>query len=62
MKGSFIAEQIDRELQRKKYFKEKKRQKCRIDKKMKCVMCMYQKICEDAEVKDERNNSIDIQM
>lgn len=55
MRGSYIAEQILRDMQRDKYYKNKKRAKCIIDKKKQCTICRYQKICEDAEY--ERNNS-----
>lgn len=53
MKGSKIAEQIAIEMQRDKYYKNKKRVKCIIDKKKQCTTCRYQKICEDVEIKEE---------
>ena len=53
MRGSKIAEQIAIEMQRDKYYKNKKRAKCIIDKKKQCTTCRYQKICEDAEIKEE---------
>ena len=56
MSGSYIAEQIVREMQREKYYKNKKRAKCIIDKKKQCTTCRYQKICEDAEVRNESRN------
>ena len=52
MRGSMIASQIEAEMRREKYFKEKKRAKCEIDEKKQCTICKFQKICEDAEVKD----------
>ena len=57
MKGSYIAENIEREMKREQYYKNKKRAKCIVDKKKQCTMCRYQKICEDSEY--ERNNSIE---
>lgn len=56
MRGSKIAESIEMELRREKYYKNKKREKCIIDKKKQCTTCRYQKICEDAEVRDESCN------
>ena len=53
MRGSRIAEQIAIEMQRDKYYKNKKRAKCIIDKKKQCTVCKYQKICEDVEIKEE---------
>lgn len=57
MRGSYIAENIEREMKREQYYKNKKRAKCIVDKKKQCTICRYQKICEDAEY--ERNNSIE---
>ena len=57
MRGGVTAAMIAAEMRREKYFKDKKRAKCMVDKKKQCVKCKYQKICEDAE--DERNNSIE---
>ena len=56
MRGSYIAENIIREMQKEQYYKNKKRAKCIVDQKKQCTICRYQKICEDAEY--ERNNSI----
>lgn len=56
MYGSKIADEIIREMQRDKYYKNKKRAKCIVSNKKQCTVCRYQKICEDAEY--ERNNSI----
>ena len=53
MRGSKIAEQIAIEMQRDKYYKNKKRAKCIIDKKKQCTVCKYQKICEDVEIEKE---------
>ena len=53
MKGSKIAEQIAIEMQRDKYYKNKKRAKCIVDKKKQCNVCRYQKICEDAEYEEK---------
>lgn len=50
MKGSYIAEAIERDMRREQYYKNKKREKCVVDEKRRCVTCKYQKICEDAEV------------
>lgn len=50
MRGSYIAESIIRDMQRDKYYKDKKRAKCIVDNKKQCNVCKYQKICEDAEV------------
>lgn len=51
MRGSRIAEQIEREIQREKYWKNKAtRQKCYIDNEKQCDKCMYKEICEDVEV------------
>ena len=52
MSGSKIAEQIIRDMQRDKYYKDKKRAKCIVDEKRQCTICKYQKICEDAEGKN----------
>ena len=49
MIGSMIASQIEAEMRREKYWKEKKRVKCAIDEKKQCTICKFQKICEDAE-------------
>ena len=53
MKGGRTAAIIAAEMRREKYFKNKKRAKCIIDEKKQCEICKYQKICEDAEVKNE---------
>ena len=55
MKGSYIAEAIERDLKRKKFYKNKKRAKCTIDQKNKCTSCKYQNICEGVDY--ERDNS-----
>ena len=57
MKDSWIAENIEREMKREQYYKNKKRAKCVVEGKKQCTICRYQKICEDAEY--ERNNSIE---
>ena len=49
MGGSWIAEQIEAELRREKYYKNKKRAKCIVDEKKQCKICRFKKICEDAE-------------
>ena len=43
---------IEREMKRDKYYKNKKRAKCIVDEKKQCTICKYQKICEGAEVRD----------
>lgn len=53
MRGSWIAENIIRDLRREQYYKDKKRAKCIVDKKKQCTICRYQKICEDVEIKKE---------
>ena len=53
MKGGRTAAIIEAEIRREKYFKKKKRAKCVVDEKKQCIICNYQKICEDAEVKSE---------
>lgn len=57
MKGSWIADNIIRDMRKEKYYKNKKREKCIVDNQKKCTICRYQKICEDAEY--ERNNSVE---
>lgn len=57
MKGSRIAEQIAIEMQRDKYYKNKKRAKCVVSKKKQCMVCRYHKICEDAEIKEVEQNT-----
>lgn len=50
MKGSFIARQIDNDLKKEKYYKEKvRRKKCIVDKKKQCDTCNYYEICEEKE-------------
>lgn len=53
MRGSYIAENIIREMQKEQYYKNKKRAKCIVDQKKQCTICKYQKLCEDAEVRNE---------
>ena len=55
-KGSYIAEAIEREMRREKYYKFKKRQKCIIDEKKQCDVCKFLKICEDAEYEETNSN------
>lgn len=51
MRGSKIAAQIEADLRREEYWKNKKvRQKCYIDNEKQCDKCMYKQICEDYEV------------
>ena len=57
MNGSWIAENIERELRREKYYKNKKRAKCIVDKQKQCRKCQYQNICDGVEY--ERDNSIE---
>lgn len=57
MNGSYIAEAIEREMKRNKYYKNKKRAKCIVDEKKQCYVCKYRRICEDFEY--ERNDSIE---
>lgn len=52
MRGSKIADTIIREMQRDKYYKDKKRAKCMLDNKKQCTICKYKKICEDVEIKE----------
>lgn len=55
MQGSWIAENIERDLRREKYWKHKKeRQKCLKDGVKQCKNCKYEETCEDVEYK--RNN------
>ena len=56
MRGSKIAAQIEADLRREQYYKNKKRAKCVVDEKKQCTVCRYQKICEDAEVRYESGN------
>lgn len=50
MRGSILASQIESELKREKYFKQKAiRNKCIVDNKKQCNECKYQEICEDAD-------------
>ena len=53
MRGSYIAENIIRDMRKEQYYKNKKREKCIVEQKKQCTICKYQKICEDAEVKNE---------
>ena len=53
MRGSWIAENIERDLRREQYYKNKKCAKCIIDKKKQCTVCKYQKICEAAEYEEK---------
>ena len=54
MRGSWIAEQIERDLRREQYWKNKKvRQQCYKDGVKQCDKCMYKVICDDKEVIDE---------
>lgn len=50
MRGSYIAENIEREMKREQYYKNKKRAKCVVEGKKQCTVCRYKKICEDSEV------------
>ena len=50
MRGGLTAAIIVAEMKREKYFKDKKRAQCIVDKKKQCTMCRYQKICEDSEI------------
>ena len=49
MRGSFLAEQIEREEKRKKFFSQKKRKKCIIDNQKQCRKCEFQNICDGVE-------------
>lgn len=52
MRGSRIAGQIESELKREQYFKQKAiRNKCIIDNKKQCDECKYREICENVEDK-----------
>lgn len=54
MKGSWIAAQIEADLRRERYWKNKKtRQRCYQDGVKQCDDCMYKEICEDKEVIDD---------
>lgn len=56
MKGSIIAAQIEADLRREQYWKNKRvRQKCYIDKEKQCNKCMYKIICEDVEDNSRQN-------
>jgi len=48
MNGSWIAENIERDLRREKYYKNKKRAKCIVDKQKQCRKCQYQNVCNDS--------------
>ena len=50
MSGSWIAENIERDMRREQYYKNKKRAKCIVDEKKQCNVCRYRRICEDAEI------------
>ena len=56
MKGSILAEYIMNDYRKQKYYKDKKRTKCIIDKQKQCNKCKYAEICEDMEIKDEIQN------
>ena len=48
MRGSRIAYEIESELKREKYFKQKAiRNKCIVDNKKQCNECKYKEICEE---------------
>lgn len=50
MKGSWIAAQIEADLRRERYWKNKKtRQRCYQDGVKQCDKCMYSNICDDKE-------------
>jgi radical SAM protein with 4Fe4S-binding SPASM domain len=49
MRGSIIANYIDDEYRRRKFYENKKRQKCIIDEKRQCEKCKYLNICEDKD-------------
>ena len=58
MGGSWIAAQIESDLRRERYWKNKRvRQQCYKDGVKQCEQCMYKVICEDVEY--EGNNSIE---
>ena len=50
MSGSWIAENIEREMKREQYYKNKKRAKCVVEGKKQCTICKYQKICENGRI------------
>jgi len=52
MRGSRIADAIIREMQRDRFYKDKKKAKCIVDNKKQCTICKYKKICEDVEIKE----------
>lgn len=49
IRGSIIANYIDDEYRRRKFYENKKRQKCIIDEKRQCEKCKYLNICEDKD-------------
>lgn len=49
MRGSIIANYIDSEYRRRKFYENKKRQKCIVDEKRQCEKCKYLNICEDKD-------------
>lgn len=50
MKESRIAAQIESDLKREKFYKEKVvRMKCIVDQKKQCDICKYKGICEEKE-------------
>nr|DAF33174.1 MAG TPA: hypothetical protein [Caudoviricetes sp.] len=49
MRGSIIANYIDNEYRRRKFYENKKRQKCIVDEKRQCDKCKYFNICEDKD-------------
>lgn len=49
MRGSSLAKVIDSEYRRKKFFENKRRQKCIIDEEKKCNICSYRQVCENKE-------------
>lgn len=56
MQGSWIAKQIEEDLRRERYWKNKRvRQKCYQDGVKQCDKCMYRTICEDVEY-DKNDN------
>lgn len=51
MKGSYLADEIDREYKRRKYYENKtKREKCK-DKE--CQECKYTEVCTSYEVEND---------
>lgn len=52
MRGSSLAKAIDSEYRRKKFYENKRRQKCIIDEEKKCNICSYRQVCENNKEED----------